>query len=314
MAGRALLEALKYLDVKELLVTVSCVCKGWKRAAYSDEMMLQVLEDRNEDPAYAHLSLYKRVKKSYRDTRYLLNVAKGKVLIWDIHHPTVPSTEIHHSAFLNSSRYTLLSPTKAMVTGGVGVLRSCLQVDLKRSEVTVLPELLTDHAWHGVAYMNKSVYISGGDVNRAISSKAEKYTDGHWTAITDMTIARYNHTLCVYLEHVYAFGGSNGDGYQNSVEKYDGQAWSPTNMSLPSSRNYSSVLQVKNDLLLIAGYSPEGAKREVHLWRATTQKWELVTPISTDYSLSNAVAYRQGVLYIYNHPPSRDLMPLQLLN
>ena len=312
MAGRALLEALKYLDVQELLVTVSCVCKGWKRATYSDEMMLQVLESRYEDPKYAHLSLYKRVKKSYRDTRYLLNVKEGKMLVWDIHHPTVASTEIHHSAFLNSSRYTLLSPTKAMVTGGVGELRSCLQVDLKRSEVTVLPELLTDHAWHGVVYMNKSVYISGGDLNRAISSKAEKYTDGYWTAIANMTIARYNHTLCVYLEHVYAFGGHNGTQYLKSVERYDSEVWSETTMSLPSARNYPSLLPVKNDLLLVAGFSPEGNQPAVHIWREQVGKWELLCLITTDYSLSNAVALRHGVLYIYNHTSSRDCLPLSL--
>ena len=124
MVDRSLGEPLKYLDVKELLVTVSCVCKGWKNAVYSDELMLHMLENRHEPCDYPPLSLYKRVKKSYKGTRYLLHIADEMMLVWDLHHPATPSIEIYHPAFLSSSRYTLLSPKKAVVTGGVDAFLS----------------------------------------------------------------------------------------------------------------------------------------------------------------------------------------------
>ena len=178
----------------------------------------------------------------------------------------------------------------------------------------MLPELITDHAWHGTAYMNNEIYISGGELEWRISSKTEKYTCGHWVSISPMTTPRYNHTLSVYRKHIYAFGGSNNSGnlYMNSVERYDGQMWSPVNMTLPSGRNYSSVLQVKNDLLLVGGYSFQGEVREVWRWRKKREKWVYLCPCTTEYTLSNAVAMRYGVLYAYNQSPSRDSLPLTL--
>jgi hypothetical protein len=241
MASRAWLETWKYLDAKELLTVVTLVCTDWKKSVYSDEILLHFLEGKDQTEEEKSLPLYRRLKKCLKTVKYLLHSADGKLHIWNIHCPTEYPAHLKHIAFLNSSRYAMISQSKAMVTGGVRQETSCLQVDIKTGIITPLSPLLRAHAWHGITVLRHVVYISGGDLARVYKQYAEKYEKGRWTEIADMTIPRYNHTLCAHRHLVYAFGGCNNQGCQDSIECYNGHVWSLATMKLPRPQNYSSV-------------------------------------------------------------------------
>lgn len=144
MAGRALLEVLKFLNIKELLTAVPIT---WKQLVHSDEILLSLLDDSEEDEADSSLSLYQRViKLAMRTVNFLLHLSKGEMLVWDLTHPALDSTVFRHPAFLSSSVYVLISPSKALITGGDGQTTLCIQVALRSGEVTTLPSLLQRHA------------------------------------------------------------------------------------------------------------------------------------------------------------------------
>ena len=313
MAGRVLLEACKFLTASELLTAVALVSTSWKKAVYSDEVLLSLLENYAEDEAHLSLPLHRRLKKACK-TVQLLHISNQQMTVWSLTLKSTSPVTFHNSAFVNSSRYVLISKWKAMVTGGVGQSTSCLQVYLRTGEVAPLQNLLREHAWHGIAVCRGVVYISGGDLSGHYASYAEKYEQGRWTEIANMIIQRYNHTLCAYSGQIYAFGGSNTEGYQNSIEYFNGSLWTTARMKLPFAQNYSSVLPVEGGLLLVGGFCPSSSERNIHFWKETTQQWRKICNIETDYSLSNAIARRHGVLYIFNHSPSRDSWPVALTN
>lgn len=312
MAGRAWLETWKFLDAKEVLTVIATVCSTWKKSVYSDEIFFYMLGDADESEENKSLPLYRRLKKALKTVKYLLHTANSKLHIWNISRPSAASVVLKRRVFLNSSRYVLITRSTAMIAGGEGNQTSCLQVDMKTGDIISLPTLLKPHAWHSMAVLRHVVFISGGDLFGVYHRYAEKYEQGTWTEIADMAIPRYNHTLCAYRHLVYAFGGSNDEGYQDSIEYYNGTMWSVAHMSLPYPQNYPSVLPSKQGLLLVGGCRKGSRGRSIDIWKEASQQWHKIRAIKTDYSLSNATAIRHGVVYIFNHRPSRDSWPVAL--
>ena len=311
MAKQALLETWKFLTASELLTVVCLVCAQWQKAVHSEEMLLFLLKDCREEEDFKALSLYQRLQNALQTTRYLLHLAKGRMIVWDLRTSAAKTTIRHQSVYVNSSRYVLLSACTAMITGGKSSATACLKVDLRDGQVLQLPELVRGHLWHGVARLGKRVYVSGGSFMPDTSKYAEKFEDGRWREIADMTTARYNHTLCPYLQRIYAFGGSNSN-YLDSIEYYDSVVWTLAPMALPSPSNYCSVVAVPAGLLLVAGFSPSTEPRLIYLWREEMQQWRELGPIAALYSLSNALALQRGVLYIFDCKPSQGSFALTL--
>ena len=306
---RALLEAFKCLTAGELLTVAVLVSRAWKAAAYSNEMLLSLIDLEEEDTKSLSSPLYKRVKRTLQGTKYLLHIEAGKMLIWALR--SKAQKPLKSQKFTHSSRYVLISPSQAIVTGGEGCETSCVRVNLKTREITELQSMRKARIWHGICVLQQRVYVSGGGLGNSTTAFAERYEKGEWTLIASMTIPRYNHTLCAYLKRVYAFGGTSGF-YVASVEYYDGRDWVLASMVLPSPRNYSSVLPVKKGLLLVGGFEPRFPVKWVYLWEEAAQCWREVKKLEVDYSLSNAIALRSGVLYVYNYRPSKYQVALML--
>lgn len=129
-----------------------------------------------------------------------------------------------------------------------------------------------------------------------------------------MTSPRYNHTLCAYRSLIYAFGGCNNKSDQNSIEYYNGTVWSVAAIRLPRPQMFPSVLPVKQGLLLIDGCHSSDIGRSINIWEERTQQWRTIRAVKANYSLSNAIAMRGGVIYIYSHTPSRYFWPIDLDN
>ena len=132
----------------------------------------------------------------------------------------------------------------------------------------------------------------------------------------EMTTPRYNHTLCGYKHRVYAFGGTNRV-YLDSIEYYENDTWTKMQLTLPTPRNYSCILPVKSGLLLVGGINGMSSgfkERHVHHWVADSDTWLLLSDTKVNYALSNAIALRKGVLYVFDHTKTRVIEPLSLLN
>jgi len=309
MSRRAVIEAFKYLTAAEILTSAVFVNSTWQAAAYSDDVLLCLLHSEEEEPHNKALPLYQRVKKAKKSLGYLLHASEGVLSVWHISEASRKPKTVSRPFFTSSSRYVLTDHSTALMTGGLGFERVCVSVELRSGAVTEEPALLRKHAKHGLAVLKEAVYISGGDIGRSFVRYAEKFASGKWERIEDMTTERYNHTLCSYDRRIYAFGGSNTTGYLQSVEYYD-QTWTSAPMALPTPRNFPSLLPLKGGLLLVGGYYPSSSRRLVHLWDQSAGNWQEVCETTTNYSLSNAVGVRNGLLYVYSHNKRRDSLPL----
>lgn len=310
MYRRAVIEAFKYLTAAELLASAIYVNSAWKSAALSDDVLLSLLRSEEEEPENTGLPLYQRVKKVKKSLSYLLHASDGLLSIWHLTEPDRRPKSIRRSFFTSSCRYALTGHSTAMLTGGVGSETTCVSVELRDGVVTELQEMLRKHARHGIAVLKEAVYVSGGDLANTFVKYAEKWESGKWVEIEDMTVSRYNHTMCSYERRIYAFGGSNNAGYLQSIEYLDAANWVVAPMTLPTPRNYPSLLPMKDALLLVGGYSPSSTRRLVHMWNQTASAWQEVCETTTNYSLSNAVGVRNGRLYVYSYTKSRDSLPL----
>lgn len=305
------METFKFLPIQDLLLAAVLVSSSWKKAVYSDDILLHLLVGHNEREA-ASLTLYQRLKKVFATSPYLLHLSDGEMMIWNTTRWFWNSRCIENPFFINSCRCVLISRASAILTGGARQETFCVQVDVETEEISQLQPLLRRHVWHAIAVLDHVVYISGGDLNEVRNKYTEKYEQGSWTEIADMTTPRCNHTLCAYLHRIYAFGGSDNSEVLDSIEYYDCQVWQTAPMSLPSPRNYASVWRLKQGFLLIAGFSPQGPKRVVHFWKEATKEWFEICEAKTDYSLNNVVAVRDGKVYIYCHTLSKDSFPLYI--
>lgn len=75
-----------------------------------------------------------------------------------------------------------------------------------------------------VAVLNGLLYVAGGYDNGALSSM-ECYNPrtNQWTFLASMTNPRFNHSMTVQNDLLYAFGGTNGCSLnvKDSIERYD---------------------------------------------------------------------------------------------
>lgn len=308
MSRRAIFEALKYLTTRDVFAGAVLVNYEWSCAAYSEEILLTLLAREKEEPENRGLPLYQRLKKVSKSVSYLVHVDDGFLLAWHLTTPSSSPASLNHPSFSRSSRYILSSHFTVLITGGIKSHTSCVSLHLLSMEITPFPPLLRPHAKHGIAVLKDAVYVSGGDISHSFVCYAEVYRGEEWREIADMTVERYNHTLCAYGEKVYAFGGSNATGYQDSIEYYSEEKWNSAPMSLPTSMNFPAVFPSKEGLILVSGYSPYTKRHLVHFWDGTN--WQEICETTISYSLSNAISVRQGVMYIYCHTLRRDSLPL----
>lgn len=308
MAIRALLETLKFLKVRDLLTAVALVSTTWKRLVYSEEILLFLLSDR-EDAGNSALPLYQRVKKALQIVNYLLHLDKGEMLVWDICKPALASVCIHNSAFIKSSIYVPISSSKTVVTGGEGQETLCIQISVKGGEITLLSALLQSHAWHSATFHQRTLYVSGGRVNCQSQSYAEKYENGLWTPISDMSISRHNHTLSPYLGRIYAFGGTSHQRVLTSIEYYSGNRWIQAPMSLPSNRDYPSIIPMRNQVMVVGGCPPLDRGRFLVLWDEASGEWKAGHVKGAEFARCNAVIERQGWIYMYDFGANRRSWP-----
>ena len=129
---------------------------------------------------------------------------------------------------------------------------------------------------------NGKVLVVGGE-NRygkfsSALNRAELYdpASGTWTATTNLTSARDNHTTTLLPNgRVLVAGGWNDDGASASAELYDPTTaiWTNTG-SLTADRYYHSAALLSNGRVLVAGgYNNNGALASAELYDPATGTW-----------------------------------------
>jgi len=312
MTKRALVEAFKYSTLREILLNVALVSHEWQKVAYSAEIFLVFLSNDPEADPISSLDCYQRVKEAKFALRYLLHLSKGTMLVWHLVECTATAVSYESRFYLSSSRYVLTAHSRAMVTGGEGLETSCVNVDVKSGKIRPRAAMLRKHAWHGIAVLDKAVYVSGGCVRNQPVRYAEQFQRGRWVEIANMTTPRYNHTLCGYKKRIYAFGGSNG-AVLDSIEYYDGSYWTLTPLQLPMPAECVSLLSVKSGLVLVSSHS-NTATGCIHVWEEAAQLWRDHGTIETESSLSNSIAVRNGALFHYSRLPAQVTSPLPFVS
>lgn len=297
MTKRVFIEVFKYFSFKYLFTVTSLVCKEWKKTAYSDEILLIFLFLESEADHVSNLSLYQRLKEAKIAIRHLACLSDSTLSLWHLTEPDSSPILIPGKMYQKSSRYSLISHTELIVTGGDRNSHSCCMLILgKYVKMRVLASMVQPHAWHGMTTKGKRVYVSGGiGKNKGNHPYAEKLEGKRWISIGNMTVARCNHTLSPYKDRIYAFGGSFVS-LLDSIEYYDGRYWTLTGLKLPFASEFLSVLPVNRGLVVVSSTAETGY---VHLFEERTQQWVFLHYVTGEHSLSNAVALRNERLWVY---------------
>ena len=311
-ADRVWLECFKFICIREVYCTLTLVNSSWYLLCLYPELQIHFLQDEDypSDPSLTLLQRLQRFNMTIDKSDYLLHMSGSTVHVWDVRviaeKPKIYTSEV----FLNSARYTLISKTEAVITGGITAERTATLFDIKLGTTLPLPSLLEDRAWHGTITLKGLVCIAGGEIHRTYMKSAEVFDGANWKRIAEMTIGRYNLTLSTYKALIYAFGGSE-QTYLKSIEYYDGSQWTLAAMELPTPRNYPTIVRARNTLILIGGYEPRAAKHFVHIWEESEMAWREIGSCPAEYSLSNAASLKcNSVLFFYNYKPNELAMDL----
>lgn len=312
MTHRVLLESFKFISVREVYCTLTQVCRDWEFLCVSPELLAHFLQD-EDTPSDPSLTLYQRLQKYHRTidkSHFLLHMCNAMAHVWDVRVPEEKPKTYASETFVNSARYTMISKTEAIITGGVTQERTATLFHLVFGTTSPLPDLKEERAWHGTIYLQGCVYIAGGEVKGAVLKSAEVYDGIKWSRIANMTIGRYNLTLSTFKKQVYAFGGSE-QVYLKTIEYYNGVEWKLAPMELPTPRNYPTIVRARNTLILISGYEPRATQRSIHIWEDSEMCWREVGACPAQYSLSNAASLkRNAVLFFFNYKPNELAMDL----
>ncbi|PVD22653.1 hypothetical protein C0Q70_15908 [Pomacea canaliculata] len=147
---------------------------------------------------------------------------------------------------------------------------------------------------HGVAVLNRCVYVAGGESDCMIYDTVERFdpVSNTWCLVQNMVLPRYGLGLCEHEGYLYAFGGWVGAEIGSSLERYDPKTnmWSMVG-HMPIPRFAMGVIQHQ-------GLNDMGLEQKLaENFNPITQEWVTLCPMSTRRAHVGAAAI-DGHIYI----------------
>ncbi|XP_076462574.1 actin-binding protein IPP-like isoform X2 [Babylonia areolata] len=136
---------------------------------------------------------------------------------------------------------------------------------------------------HGVAVLNRCVYVAGGESDCMIYDTVERYDPltNTWSQVQNMVLPRYGLGLCAHGGHLYAFGGWIGAEIGNSLERYDPETntWSMVG-HMPTPRFAMGVVQHEGLVYVVGGLNDMGLEMKMmESFNPVTQEWQTLCPM-----------------------------------
>ncbi|KAL8616004.1 hypothetical protein ACOMHN_014966 [Nucella lapillus] len=155
---------------------------------------------------------------------------------------------------------------------------------------------------HGVAVLNRCVYVAGGESDCMIYDTVEKYdpVTNSWSQVQNMVLPRYGLGLCAHGGYLYAFGGWIGAEIGNSLERYDPESntWSMVG-HMPMPRFAMGVVQHEGLVYVVGGLNDMGLEMKmVESFNPVTQEWQSLCPMG-ERRAHVGLAGHENYIYVF---------------
>lgn len=158
-------------------------------------------------------------------------------------------------SFRVGAAWCQIADQKYLYTGGEnkGISNQTALINIKEGNIYALSNMNTARSFHGTIYLNKNVYVFGGNSSSGRLKSCEKYNfeRSQWECLPNMQQARSNFTPCVYKNKIYIAGGSGA----NFVECFDTSevVFNKVPITLPYPSYWTMAACVGDDLILFQG-------------------------------------------------------------
>lgn len=193
-----------------------------------------------------------------------------------------------------------------MITGG-GESRNVLLLNPQKGfKIKALNKMISCRREHSTLYVDGHVYVLGGYDGEQLEMLAscERYSlsSKEWSRISAMNIRKCAFGAASWKkEHIYTFGGFNGNLRLSQIERYriDDNRWTILKVELKEKLSNTAAIYTANEkILILGGGSDQGFILDVFEFDCRREKVVNVSRMSEGRDLRNKLSYVNGSLYV----------------
>lgn len=250
--NRSVLEVLKFLDAKDILLHTSHTSQHWSHLSNSLEIWHFFCESLNISPSDI-LSFQSNPKLAYRELAYkpIFNLAirkdEGQISLYDC---TKERTIVTINCGIGSTgSAVMITDTQLIFTGGGKSHKKTCLVTFQPEGVIDYPEMLDARRYHGSAFVCRTVYVFGGDIEKCHSAEKFPLSSKAWTWLPEMSVQRSAFTPCVHKLSIYLCGGNVPECHLFDCRR---EVYTQLPLSLPSN-TWCVASYVEGELIVECG-------------------------------------------------------------
>ncbi|XP_070395575.1 kelch-like protein 10 isoform X2 [Dermacentor albipictus] len=166
-----------------------------------------------------------------------------------------------------------------------GAINDMLTYDCRAAKWRVMDnQNATARACHGVAVVNKCIYIVGGSDGRVCYRTVDCFdvAQARWSAKASMAYERGYVSVVALQGHIYAMGGSDGRNCTDTVERYDVERnqWSMV-ASMNDVRGDASAAVAGGRIYIVGGFTGRAILDTIECYDPSTDVWTRVQTLSS---------------------------------
>lgn len=248
MKTRGLLEPLKFLAPRELLLRVTLVCRQWSGAAGTEEVWRELCEAQGFRGIGSWRESY---KKGWMMAGHVVFLWKQEVALYDCRAETW-KTRIQLQKKIQAcegSSHCFLRNCDILMCGGGTIRQSspqAWQISPYDGAVVSLRCMQKPRKYHGITLFQDTVFVFGGIHSLIKLSSVEAYIGETWQIIGKMKAPRMAFQPCISNKIVYLAGGQT-----TKIETFDPQTLIFTELNPQLQEASRSCAFLYNDQILI---------------------------------------------------------------
>ena len=267
MKARGLLEPLKFVSPRELLLSVALVSREWSAVATADEVWRVMCEAARFRGAESWKTAY---KAGWMMTGYVVFLWREEIALYDCRTETLKSSMRLQKPIeaMEGTRHCFLPDCEILVCGG-GTIKSssplAWQVSPYNGAVARLRSMKRPRKYHGIVLFRDTIFVFGGTHSLIVLSSVEAYAGATWQIIGKMKTARTSFQPCISNNLVYLAGGQT-----TKIETFDPQKVTFTELPLQlSEASRSSAFLYDHQILILTSYrlsELSNSLRTIQIW------------------------------------------------
>jgi hypothetical protein len=270
MKTRGLLEPLKFVAPRELLLAVSLVCRQWSAVAAADEVWRVMCEAAGFRGTESWKAAY---KAGWMMAGHVVFLWRGEIALYDCRTDTLKSSMRLQKPIeaMEGTSHSFLPDCDVLVCGGGSIKSSfpfAWQVSPYNGAVARLQSMKRPRKYHGIVLFHDTIFVFGGTHSLRVLSSVEAYVGATWQIIGKMKTARTAFQPCISNNLVYLAGGQT-----TKIETFDPEKVTFTELPLQlSEASRSSAFLYDNQILILTSYrlsELSNSLRTLQIWDPT---------------------------------------------